>query len=349
MANMTMPRVLVAAAVAVTVATAIWLLAFNATVPPADEASCVIQPIRTQSPTSPMPSPPQTPQINVASLGREQVQAEVRRRDALDSKWEWKIPIHFYGKVVDENSQPVLGTDVHFQWTDLSATGTSERDVTSDGQGRFSLGDVEGKRVLVRVTKPGYYSSDPRNRLSFEYANPFEEIYHQPTPDSPVVFHLRKKGIPTQLLRKSVEIFLPGDGSSAKLRLETGKIGSDGELAVQAWKPWPPRPMSPPYDWKVTLTLIGGGFLETHEDFPFEAPETGYQEKYTIDMSAALRNQWKVAADQTLYFVLAEPKRYGHLSIRTDGNSRYIFLEYVINSTGSRNLEFDRTKVIDPR
>lgn len=278
-------------------------------------------------------------QIDVNALTPQQVRAEVMRRDAEDSKWEWKTPIRFYGKVIDEQSRPIPAADVHFQWTNLSAKGTEEIDARTDEQGLFSLNDVQGKRLLVRITKPGYYSSGGRNRLSFEFASPFEEIYHQPKADTPILFHLRRRGPPADLLIRSAEIMLPGDGTPTGVQLETGNAASNGELQVQAWKPWPPKPMSPPYDWKVVFTLHGGGFTEAPDELAFEAPENGYNEQYTVDMPADLGTGWKVSTERTLYFSFGEPKKYGRIVFRTDANSRYIFLDYFINRSGSRQLE----------
>ena len=56
-------------------------------------------------------------------------------------------------------------------------------------------------------------------------------------------------------------------------------------------------------------------------------------------MPAAAGDAWKVSAQKTLYFVFGEPKKYGRLNFRTDGNSRYVFISYVVNPSGSRNLE----------
>ena len=42
-------------------------------------------------------------QIRSASMTQAQITEEVTRRDRADSKWEWKIPIQFYGIAVDEN------------------------------------------------------------------------------------------------------------------------------------------------------------------------------------------------------------------------------------------------------
>jgi hypothetical protein len=291
--------------------------------------------------------PAKHPQIDIGTLSKEEVSAEVRRRDLEDSKWEWKIPIRFFGRVVDENLTPIPGATIHFQWTDLSSHGTSDVGTSSDENGFFSLNDVEGKRLLVRVIKEGYYSSQ-QNRLSFEFANPFEETYHQPVQDKPVLFHLQKKGEGEGLVKKSVEILLPGDGSSAKVDFNTGKISSGGQLEVRASKPWPPRPMSPRYDWEVALAIGDGGFVEAREEFAFEPPETGYQNSFVVSMPA-MAADWNVSANKTLYFVFGEPKKYGRLNFRTDGNSRYVFIDYVLNPSGSRNLEFDPAKEIKTR
>lgn len=278
-------------------------------------------------------------QIDVNALSKSEIETEVNRRDAQDSKWEWKMPIRFYGRVVDENQQPVGDAKVHFQWTDLSGNGTTEADTATDQQGLFQVDNVQGKRLLVRVSKPGYYPSDPRNRLSFEFANPFEEIYYQPKSTAPVLFYLRKQRAGAELIAKSVEVVLPGDGTAATIRLETGSTAAAGELEVRAWKPWPPRPMSPPYDWKVTLALTNGGFVESVEELAFEAPESGYTPSFVIDMAANAKDNWKVSVAKTLYFSYGAPKRYGRLSLRTDGNSRYIFVDYVVNPLGSRKME----------
>jgi len=218
--------------------------------------------------------------------------------------------------VLDESAQPVAGADVHFQWTNLSAKGTADSDVKTDARGRFFLDEVQGKRLGVRIVKPGYYSSDSRNQWSFEYANPYEEVFYEPRQEAPVVFHLRKQNAAADVVSKSTEVKLSGDGSTVRVRLDNGKPGAEGELVIQAWKPWPPRPMSPPYDWKVELQIDGGGFANAPEQFAFEAPETGYEPVFTIDMRAALTAEWKVSVERTLYFTVGEPKKYGRLSLK---------------------------------
>jgi Carboxypeptidase regulatory-like domain len=278
-------------------------------------------------------------QISLSRFTREQAAAEVRRRERADPKWEWKIPINFYGLAVDENQQPVSGANVHLQWTNLSAHGTGESDTQTDSEGRFSLERVQGKRLLVRLSKPGYDPSDARNKLSFEYAIPVDEMYHEAHADVPVLFYLRKRKPSADVVSKSAKVMLQGDSTALRLNLDTSKPSTTGELLIEASKPWPPRPMSPPYNWHVAFHIENGGFIDAADQFAFNAPEAGYAPDYTIDMPATLGSEWKVHVERTLYFTFGEPKRYGRLNLRTNGNSRYIFLDYVINRAGDRNLE----------
>ena len=97
--------------------------------------------------------------------------------------------------------------------------------------------------------------------------------------------------------------------------------------------------MSPAYDWEVAFHIENGGFVDAPEQFAFEAPEAGYAPDYAVHMRAALGSDWKVHVERKVYFVFGEPRRHGRLSFRTDGNSRYIFCEYVSNDKGGRNLE----------
>jgi hypothetical protein len=87
------------------------------------------------------------------------------------------------------------------------------------------------------------------------------------------------------------------------------------------------------------IDQANGGFVESAEEFAFEAPDAGYTSSFDIDMVASAKDNWKVSAERTLYFSYGESKKYGRLSLRTDGNSRYIFIDYVVNPSGSRNLE----------
>ena len=287
--------------------------------------------------------PPSYPQIDVNALSQSEISTELRRRGREDARWEWKTPIRFLGRVVDEKNSPVTNANIHFQWTDLSARGISEADTISDANGLFSLDNVQGKRLLVRVKKEGFYPSGAENRLSFEFADPREEIYHYGATREPLTFRLHRKGEGQKMVVRSAEVISnENQKSSITIAALEGPIG---ELQIKTEKPVPAKPMSPHYDWNVELKLPGGGFVETTEEFGFEAPEVGYSPVFRQEMPAAANN-WNVAIEKTLYFVCGEPKKYGRLTFRTSANSRYVFVDYVINPSGSRNLEYDPAKAI---
>lgn len=130
--------------------------------------------------------------LNPVKLVATKVQGQVQRRldeeRVLDG---WRMPIEFYGRVVDENTNVVASAQIDFSCNDLSQNGTSHYKAISDQQGKFSIDRITGKLLTVHVSKEGYYSSK-RDNDSFYYAGQNQNF----TPDAsnPLVFHLRKKG-----------------------------------------------------------------------------------------------------------------------------------------------------------
>lgn len=87
-------------------------------------------------------------------IGQERVQAL-----KSDPYYDWKTPIEFYGKIVDERAAPVPEANVTFLWTDLSREGSSQLKTLSDEQGMFALKGVRGKTLVIEIRKEGYYTS----------------------------------------------------------------------------------------------------------------------------------------------------------------------------------------------
>ncbi len=102
---------------------------------------------------------------------------EYTRNRIADQQHDWKQPINFFGRVVDESDHSVPGAVAHFKWTDLSENGTSESSTESDSAGLFSLLGRKGKRMSVTVAKDGYYTPLSERMSSYEYANPAEGLF----------------------------------------------------------------------------------------------------------------------------------------------------------------------------
>jgi Carboxypeptidase regulatory-like domain len=277
------------------------------------------------------------PQISLKNQSREQAVDQALERMAADHHADWKTPIAFYGRVLDENFAPVSGATVHFGWTDLSKTGSSEKSTFTDAGGNFSLEGVAGKRLVVSVKKDGYYV--PQDSVkNFEYGNPGEEIYHEPDAAQPVVFYLRTKHAGEALVKNTLDVVIPPEHGVAKVDLRSGKVSPNGELEISVSKPWPPKPVLPRYDWGLQITLRDGGFLSTDEEFAVEAPASGYTESIRDEMRTG-RSDWNVTIERKLYFNIGNPPKYGVLTLRTRANSQHVDITYVLNPSGSRNLE----------
>jgi hypothetical protein len=156
---------------------------------------------------------------------------QAKRTEARDRALdEWRTPIEFYGKVVDESENPVEGAKIAFGWTDLSVEGYSKAETVSDAAGLFNLRGKSGKHLSVEVSKDGYYISR-RNTGSFYYAG--QDINFTPDAASPVVFRLKKKGAAEELIATSFPGFakiakLPRDGTPFEIDLAQGRKAAAG-------------------------------------------------------------------------------------------------------------------------
>ena len=263
---------------------------------------------------------------------------EFVRKTRLDPSYEWKQPINFWGRVIDESNNPVAGASVHFTWNDLSSKGTSDADAKSDELGFFSLKDRRGKYLYVTVSKSGYY--DSRQNGGFEYANPANDLF---TPDefNPIVFILRKKGIGSDLIH-GVQLFgFRTNGPIQYLDLLKSKntLIPPGDLAVQFT--CGPRNSDARFDWSVTISVPEGGLFESDDEFMFEAPTNGYQPTMEIQESTNDLH-WAASAKARFYFRSRNGSIYGRCEATIHPQYQKgaaIDLNYYVNPSGSRNLE----------
>jgi hypothetical protein len=267
-------------------------------------------------------------------------QAEMERR----SIEVFKTPIDFYGKVVDENSDPLAGADIRFSWNRLSISNTLETGQTaaaSDENGLFSLEGQNGEGLDVRVTKSGYYNVRS-NAMSFQFSQFSGMHVYVPDRISPVIFVLRKKGNGASLVTSKLgmsddfAVPVPRDGIPMKVDLLNRKTG-EGPLEIAQTKP-EPKLMNAAKEWSFKMTIPGGGFIEyQNQDFPFEAPDVGYQSTMQFNFQRG-EADWTEAISKDFFIRFADPPIYGRMHVETSigGGVR---LTYAINPDGSRNLE----------
>lgn len=264
-----------------------------------------------------------------------------RGKALMDSKDRWRTPIQFFGKVIDEESNPVSQAHVKMTWTDLSAQGHSERVMYSDTNGLFTLEGVRGYALSVRVEKGGYYTS-VSNRISFRYAD--QDTNFVPDPANPVVFRLRKKGVAESVVHvefpaPTVRYKLRGDGIPVAFDLLKGAVAPVGSGQIQiAFSRQASE--SDSFDWRWLISAWKGSIAASSDEFQFEAPTEGYQMQHEVFFSAADRENWKGELLQN-YFIKFDNGTYARISIRLLAHNGVLRFESFLNPSGSRNLEYD--------
>jgi hypothetical protein len=275
----------------------------------------------------------------IPGMTKEQMEEKLaewyRARREIDAE-DWRKPIEFYGKTVDQNSQPVPGVQVHLIWTDTSATGSSERHQLSDTQGGFTLTGTTGRILQVWLNKDGYYVPKT-NQISFDYAGGFVA-----DPNNPVVFRLRKKGLGAELVtsqygvRPVFQFNSSFDGSPVQVDFFNRKTGSSGQVAISQIKPaigtWKTAT-----ELSYRLAIPDGGFVEHNDEFPFEAPESGYRSQVEFHFRKGDAN-WTESLNKNYYVAFGNPRKYGRIHVETSMTTGTI-LEYAVNPDGSRYLE----------
>jgi hypothetical protein len=265
---------------------------------------------------------------------------EVRK----DPRIEGRFPINFWGKVVDENNQPVAGAKVKFSWSDLSPTGTSEQKTTSDANGLFSLLNQKGKRLYVWVEKKGYYNFLNSTRKDFEYAAPYERFH--PDQNSPVVFQLRKTGVWEPLIHRGGLVQLHDQHSRLLLNFDNILDKQNGQLEIKIER-GTKRETEQHFDWSFSVIVPTGGAILSKDEFPASAPEEGYQPECKLEWKASDAD-WQYMISPKFYFKFGSPARYGRIQItRYGANDDWMQLQYWVNPRGSRNLEADPVKPPD--
>lgn len=265
-------------------------------------------------------------------------------REKIRQKWreksinEWRTPIDFYGRVVDEGNNAVAGASVHFIWNDLSEKGTSEADTRSDESGLFSLTGKKGKAMTVYVSKDGYYEYVPSG-LAFNYAG--ENQNFVPDAGNPVVFRLRKRGEGADLIHYDRSFQLPKDGAPVLIDLPTGKVTTSSQNAIQveAWIYDSEKIDRWKYNWKCRVSVPGGGLQIYDEQFPFLAPEENYFPEEVIDMTVTNNPSWSDRARRNYYIRTADGKFGRMLFTMIPGGDHFCELNLYFNPSGSRNLE----------
>lgn len=260
-------------------------------------------------------------------------------------------PITFYGKVVDQHSQPIADATVKTIAEDAPLAHGTDRFLHTDADGLFTLSGAHGSNLLVDVLKEGYHQLTelqgkqyhlPPSQQDFAYAFDQGDGIHRPDKANPQVFMLYRPGVLEPLLTRSdVRWRLVEGGGSTVVSLHPDRNPQHSvkiDLSFEKGITWWPKHS---YDWRLEVSAVQGAVLHHTDLFPFEAPTDGYVPaavtSFTKDMPP---EQWKEKTEQS-YYIRFNDNTYARIWIECYGRERpLIILKSWLNpKAGSRNLE----------
>ena len=262
--------------------------------------------------------------------------------------------IDFWGKVIDQHGDPVPSAAVHYSAADKYFKDGSKYEGTSDAEGLFSISNIKGAGLYVRVAKQGYYHIDGKSARSFGYGMPSGES--PPSKQKPAIFVLQKMGETEPLIKlETGGVLVPQNGTPHKLglRRERGRLlpeTANGDLQVELWSDYqPPPPHGRVYDWRCRISVPGGGLVERVGEFNFEAPIENYVQAFEFKMPATTE-RWQPSLKKEFFLRLADGC-YARINLNViSGGDIFVTLESYLNpKPGSRNLEFVPKTAITPK
>ncbi len=164
----------------------------------------------------------------------------------------------------------------------------------------------------------------------------------RPDPNNPVVFKMWHEKGRERLVGSSWNGRVSCDGTTNRFDMLTGHKSPEGTLEITCIRNplTSPPPGTTPFDYKLQVTVGGGGIQPTSDEFTYFAPDAGYVPIF-IESKKAGELGWRGRITQEFYF-RTEAGQYGRLTINWfpwQDSPTHLDWNCSINPSGSRNLE----------
>jgi len=283
---------------------------------------------------------------------------EYDARRKVDPASEWRTPIEFFGKVIDEQDRPVAGAEIQFEWVGTSekngGDGVGHRTMTSNANGMFVINGIEGKRLVMGVRKDGYYSRRSWNDGAFEYGGFWHKEFIEPDSNKPVIFHLVKRPVaePTYHIDFRSIPKPPVWETQIDLLSQPAETVSGGDIALKIVRPSNPGYQNP-FDWQLKIEgMRGSEIIMSEDEFMLRAPDEGYQKAIAKDYKQARGS----SIEMVKFYVRNKARKlYAAFSIEvtpyypnhaTKEDTACFIVTGTVNPNDSPNVEYDPEKDI---
>jgi hypothetical protein len=252
------------------------------------------------------------------------------------------VPIMLWGKIIDQDGGPIPDVRITMrarQWTLLTPTDVDaafpKHETRTDANGNFEWTGVEGDAVELDLIEKAGYRPSPKTPHSLGLSGSSVE--------NPVIFKMWKEGVKEPLVEGSKVFGIDADGRVYTLNLLDGKkveSAADGDLRVSIVRPRGVK-YRDKYQWSFVIEGVGGGLLETDDEFMYLAPESGYKPKFETQLDPG-DPAWAPLVKKQFFIRSRGGQVYGRIQVEVHAIYNVhsaIEINYAINPTGSRNLQ----------
>jgi hypothetical protein len=287
-------------------------------------------------------------ETNLQAQYEKYQKGQITKGQMMQSVWAAnnQTPQDFYGKVIDQYGQPVVGARVNgdlmfIRGFDIGE-GKEVHTTQTDADGLFQFTGLRGWELAVAPSKSGYELGRNMTAMTLPAGG-------KTSTDNRAIFKMWKLKGAEPMTHMEFDSRVPYDGTSASFDLATGKKVVSGDLRVTLLRsPLQIQRGRDKFDWTVTIEMLNGGILPENDLYPNWAPDSGYRPSFEASMKAT-DIPWSRNLYQNFYFRNVQGQ-YGRLfvdlstdSMRSDTG---ITIQTWVNPSGSQNLEFDSTKQI---
>jgi hypothetical protein len=287
-------------------------------------------------------------QLKVEAITRTNPKAAMMK-GLLDAA---KDKIKFYGKIIDQNNQPVTDATVEFTTGASYGFGNPKRYRThSNALGVFVVKNVTGSSLSIEsIKKEGYEIKvlEIGGRTFWPFVSASRtQIWTDYTQDNPFIYRAWKgEAIDLKTVKMMLAKFTVDEQPYTVNLLKyvdyvvKGK-NDEGDLWVEFYRS-DGASNKTKFDWHVIITVPDGGLIETDDVYMNHAPENGYRQSVTIDYPRD-RDDWVRKIDNKKFYIKSRGGEiYGRVSIDIRPiwakNYAAFNINFALNTNGSRNL-----------
>jgi hypothetical protein len=244
-------------------------------------------------------------QIHETTEDRE---TQIKRMEEIARQYDLstRAPINFYGKIVDQNGDPIEDVKVTlkirdnaWQW-ETDGQQDTIIELTTNPSGLFSVEGKQGHFLFIdNLEKKGYEYDLTKNTRGFEYQQ-IENTIDPPfigDPNNPVVFVLRQRGIVDYLLTESFRWRFHKDKNEPyqPLLLDQWEDAYGKEMNLYGNRSEKNRCLKISCSWNEDYSefkllfqcIVEGSGVCVSDQLLYEAPAEGYQQEITYTNSMA--------------------------------------------------------------